>query len=215
MRAKTALRHMRRWTSRGCLFMAVLALLIVKVSLPGTTEASSHGFIQVAPNSRYFQFQDGTPFVPVGVHNYAIIERTASHRDSGDNYAPNRAEYEAFFRLLKASGMNVIRILLDGPGYWLEEQLAGCGIHPGCNLDCPVEYNVPIRETIDYLFSLAEKYDVYLQIDILQPGSVWLEMGLRALGGVRMDDDPPLLGRSGRLHSEHESKQHGQQGEHR
>jgi hypothetical protein len=49
--------------------------------------SNGRGYIQVAPHGRYFQFEDGTPFVPVGHNNvYQITEEIVKvARESGEN----------------------------------------------------------------------------------------------------------------------------------
>jgi len=133
----------------------------------GELMAGGNGFIEVAPSGRYFQHRDGTPFFPVGIHGHDMIDQ-----------AMGRLYWEAYFKLMNQSGINVLRLLMDGassngvvadPDYWFEANDAdnpvpACGdaFAGGCDLSCEPAYNPAVEETLSYLFYLAEKYKVYL-----------------------------------------------------
>jgi len=178
---------------------AFLLCLVVQAPAAGA-EASEGGFIQVAPSGRYFQHEDGTPFFPVGIHGYDMIQQNV-----------NRAYWEVYFKLLNRHGVNVLRMLIDGrsgdgltadPGCWfesnnLENPVPDCGdaFDGGCDLSCTPTYNPVVEETLTYFFALAEKYGIYLQVGPLAPGVIAMANGetyphLATAGGPITGSDP-------------------------
>jgi hypothetical protein len=190
----------QRKTTSGISCLIMLAVTLTCLAGAADLQAQGSGFIQTAPNGRYFQFQDGTPFFAVGIHGHNMIDRGAA-----------RINWEAYFMLMNRSGVNVLRVLIDGrvdallfadPDYWieshsLENPVPDCGddFIGGCDLACTPTYNPRIQETLAYLFALAEKYKVYLQIAPLVPGVMSLPNGntyphLASQGGPITGSDP-------------------------
>jgi len=190
-------RMSRAWTAGFVLLLGAL--------LPaGELQAADPGPIQTTPGGRYFQFQDGTPFFPVGVLGMSAL-------DIGPPKGPNRLQREAYFKLLSDSGANVLRLMVDGrtgglkadPENWveqhdLEDPVPDCGdeFAGGCDLDgCHPKYNPALEETLNALFGLSAKYGVYLQINPLVPGMIYLINGmtypyLEGQGGPIPDEKP-------------------------
>lgn len=107
---------------------------------------TGEGYIRVAKGQRYFQFEDGTPFIINGA-NEAI-----TWPDMDGLYAnTNPQRTEDYFKMLKEHGVNTIRIMME---------YSQDGYH---NLENPIGEFVP--ETVEYwdeVIKLAEKYDIYL-----------------------------------------------------
>ena len=67
----------------------------------------SHGVIRVDSNGRYFEFEDGTPFLPIG-HNFVRFA------GSGGGVWGAEAQYKKYFARMQAHGENVLRFFSSG-----------------------------------------------------------------------------------------------------
>ena len=67
----------------------------------------SHGVIRVDSNGRYFEFEDGTPFLPIG-HNFVRFP------GSGGGVWGAEAQYNKYFARMQAHGENVLRFFSSG-----------------------------------------------------------------------------------------------------
>jgi len=196
--------RLKAWEGR--IFRWALWVLAVSLACLAPAEvlrADGAGFIRVAPGGRYFQFQDGAPFFAVGIHGSEMIHKGV-----------NRATWDAYFKQMSRSGVNVLRVLLDGaytdvmtadPECWYEKHgpdnpVPDCGdaFVGGCDLSCTPTYNPSVEETLTYLFSLAEKHGVYLQVCPVVPGLMVLPGGetnplLADQGGPIPGTDPFTL----------------------
>ncbi|MGB8955132.1 MAG: hypothetical protein WCC10_07150 [Tumebacillaceae bacterium] len=125
----------------GCSGQQTIATPDVK-----TFPAAGKGYLQVAESKRYFQFEDGTPFVIIGANE------GMTWPDLDGAYAnANPERTEAYFRMLHDHGVNTIRIMAE---------YSQDGYH---NLEKPIGSYVP--ETVDYwdrIFKLADQYDLYV-----------------------------------------------------
>ena len=101
------------------------------------------GFIRVGPSKRYFQYEDGIPFVPIG-HNEWLGRFTDPPYTS--------ESIDAYLKNMHDHGENVLRILLDSPKP-LVEKPAGV-------------FNPEFKRYMDRLVRLAEKNDIYLMVAI-------------------------------------------------
>ena len=188
---------------QGRLIARVLISVVLVLAFVAPTEnvrAEGPGFVQVAPGGRYFQFEDGSPYFPIGIHGHDKIHK-----------GMNRPAWEAYFKLMNRNGVNLLRLLVDGryagvmeadPECWFEAHdsdhpVPDCGdaFAGGCDLSCAPSYNPVVEETLTYFFSLAEKHGVYLQVCPVLPGMVVLADGqtnplLEAQGGPITGADP-------------------------
>ena len=102
----------------------------------------SRGFVRRAPgNARYFQFDNGKPFFPVGL-NIAW-----GNADTG------LADYERLFKKLADGGGNFARIWMSHPNRMTETNEAG-----------PGKLDMAAMDFYDQLFALAEKHGIYLMV---------------------------------------------------
>jgi hypothetical protein len=112
----------------------------------GTFPASGEGYLQVSDGKRYFEFEDGAPFVIIGA-NEAMTWPGLDVLYSN----PNSDKTENYFKMLQEHGVNTIRIMME---------YSQDGYH---NIEDPIGEFVP--ETVAYwdnIITLAEKYDIYL-----------------------------------------------------
>ncbi len=60
----------------------LITFLVASCSSVSTEKSSQgfvdHGLLKVDDNSRYFVFEDGTPFVPVGLNHFLIYRKGAA-----------------------------------------------------------------------------------------------------------------------------------------
>ncbi|MFB0536040.1 MAG: hypothetical protein ACETWR_13785 [Anaerolineae bacterium] len=137
--------HIRTATSL-CLVLLALSLAgwpaDAQVSIPSAD--GEHGWIQVAPNCHYFQFEDGTSFFPVG---YAFQPQQL---DS------DPAVFDRYFQYLHEHGINLVRVTMDVPPILLES---------GFLVEDPVGvYNPDVAAALDALVAAAEQHDIYLLV---------------------------------------------------
>ncbi len=117
-----------------------------KVELPAVTfdvaPAESNGFVRRAPgNARYFQFDNGKPFFPVGL-NIAW-----GNADTG------LEDYERLFKKLADGGGNFARIWMSHPNRMTESNEAG-----------PGKLDLASMDFYDQLFARAERHGLYLMV---------------------------------------------------
>jgi hypothetical protein len=105
-----------------------------------------HGYIEIGSgNSPYFQFSDGTPYIPVGIN---MISPGGKYRDN-----PDSALYEMgqWMKKLSENGGNYIRVWLSSPFWDIEDKQAG-------------EYREEKAQRIDRLIEMAGKYNLRIKM---------------------------------------------------
>jgi len=108
---------------------------------PFQVPARDHGFVRVGPTRRYFQFEDGTPFIPIG------------HNEWGRRFMEKKysvQSMEPYFRNMRENGENVLRILTGSKDLPIETRV---GV-----------FNPAFQAYMDRLVGLAEKHHITLQI---------------------------------------------------
>ncbi|MGE5406475.1 MAG: hypothetical protein ACM3NR_02085 [Methanosarcina sp.] len=105
-------------------------------------------------NPSYFQYDDGTPYIPVGINMIA----------PGGSHDPDSAlmGYEQWMKNIKANGGNYIRVWLSSPFWDIEDQKAG-------------EFREEKAQRIDRLISLASKYDLRIKMTLEHFRSLTME----------------------------------------
>ncbi len=106
-----------------------------------TKAESGRGFVRISPrDGRFFEFDDGTLFYPIG-------QNVCWSRD-----------YESYFRRMHAAGENFVRVWICPWNCWLERT------------DSLGRYDLDAAGRIDDILALAEKYDLYVQLVIVWHG---------------------------------------------
>jgi hypothetical protein len=112
------------------------------------SESSHPGFIQVAPNGRYFEFDDGTPYFPIG-QNLGW-----SWDEGGSIYA-----YLEWLDRLQAAGANYARINIDVPWFIGLEWTPPVGQYGDLGQQAAWRFDTILDE--------AERRGIYLQVVLI------------------------------------------------
>jgi hypothetical protein len=160
------------------IFLAViLGLLFVFISKPRVEikpytslpvgEITSN-WITLSPSGRYFMFENNTDFFPIGVamEGSAITYDSAFPTKNASNF---QSDFETLFSNMNKRGENLLRISVEGLASWDDQKALSSMIDNGklTFFEDPVgNYNLEYAKKIYFLMDLAEKYDIYLQLDI-------------------------------------------------
>jgi len=117
-----------------------------------------HGYVHVSSkNSRYFEFDDGAPFFPVGINKGWILTDSVNRGDGylgkGDTTHTGWSA-ERYFQEMATHNMNLVRIWMCSWHINLEPYVLG-------------EYDETAAQQLDYILGLAEKYDVYVMLCLI------------------------------------------------
>jgi hypothetical protein len=111
-------------------------------------ESDKHGFVRInASNSRYFEFDDGTFFFPIGMN-------MAWWSGAGDALS----DYEKWMDLLAANGGNTIRVWMAEWSFGIEWNNTPLG-----------DYSNRLQRAwlLDQIFIMAEERDIYIILVLL------------------------------------------------
>lgn len=126
--------------------MKILGTFLFAVALlwiPNSLLAKNDHFVRVSPkNPAYFEFDDGTPYIPIGLNLCAV-----SVGQEGDPLE----KLDFYFKNLSENGGNYARIWLSCPLFEIEE-------------NAPGQFNPGIMMRIDKMLELAEKYNIRLKL---------------------------------------------------
>jgi hypothetical protein len=137
--------HTRQGASK-LILQAFIGLVFVKmISFGGMAEA----FVTLSENNRYFQYENGAPFIPIG-HNDGYREELFLDPERLDRYLSHMNEH----------GENVLRLVLDYVG----------GVCPTSQerreanlIELRVgEFNPILEEAVENLVRAAERHGIYL-----------------------------------------------------
>jgi hypothetical protein len=110
--------------------------VILTLSYCSTAQEADKGFLRVDENGRYFVFDDGTPFIPIGFNKFIFYEDSDQAIDS-------------LLHLWSDHGVNYIRVWLGG----------------GSDPEFPVGTFDEIRmKKIDYILDKCGEYGVYVSL---------------------------------------------------
>ena len=127
-----------------------LAVLISTISCqPPQVEEEDRGYLRVDNNGRYFVFDDGTPYIPIGFNKFIFYEDTDEAIDSLVN-------------LWSDHGINYIRVWLGG----------------GSDPEFPVGSFDEVRmRKIDYILDKCEEYGVYVSLCLWNDNTLRYDVG--------------------------------------
>jgi hypothetical protein len=128
----------------------------------------SDNWITLSSSGRYFVFEDGTDFYPIGTSmEGSTITYDSQFPETGDvNF---EKDFETLFSNMQKRGENLFRTSVEGLAAWDSQEKLKKLINNGTIqfLEDPVgHYNPTYAEKIKILLKLAEKYNIYLQLDI-------------------------------------------------
>jgi len=157
------------------LALSVLALAIGCHKKPAVPEyvspplgAVTKNWISRAATGRYFVFEDGKDFFPIGTS----IEGSAVQYDSAfpEKTDPSfEQDFETLFTNMKLRGENVLRTSPEGLAAWdSDDRLRGLIESKALRfLESPVgRFDQAYAARIHALIALAAKHDIFLQLDI-------------------------------------------------
>ena len=138
---------------------------------PGKQEADPN-WITISPTDRYLMFEDGSPFVPVGVAmggdliNFDYFGRT---RVGGKSFKFSDDHFDDLFKSMQKHGENFLRIDIEGTTLMPREDIERLISEGKIQfLEDPVGvFNETYAQRIDRLIALAEKYDIYLSFVLI------------------------------------------------
>ncbi|MBR9998670.1 MAG: hypothetical protein KFF73_06855 [Cyclobacteriaceae bacterium] len=94
------------------------------------------GFLRVDQNGRYFVFDDGTPYIPIGFNKFRL-------------YLDDEPAIDSLLNLWSSYGVNYLRVWMGG----------------GSEPEFPVgTFNEERMKRIDYIISKCEEYGIYLSL---------------------------------------------------
>lgn len=124
-------------------------------------------WVRVAPGNRYLGFEDGKPFVPLGValpgHSISL-DYFGTVTIGGKQFQFAEDTMEQLLRDMQQSGENLLRIDIEGTSLMPRATIEGLIAEKKLQfLEQPAgHFNEAYAKRIDRLITLAEKYDVYL-----------------------------------------------------
>lgn len=143
-------------------------------------------WITVAPNKRYFAFEDGRSFFPIGtamageqaqVDYFGRVHYEFKEKFPGSiDVAMDPDSLEKFFQEKKSNGENVLRVATDGWTFSRNSGFVQYLIDSGKVrfFENPVGFfDNEYAKRIDRLMSLAQKYDIYIDFSISPDTLQW------------------------------------------
>ncbi|MBN1597119.1 MAG: hypothetical protein JW894_02400, partial [Bacteroidales bacterium] len=98
-------------------------------------KVEDHGALRVDDNSRYFVFEDGTPYIPVGLNHFLLLRKGSA--------------IDSIINTFSAHGINYVRI-------WV-----GLGADPETEVG---RFDEEQMQALDHIVTCCRKYGVYLNI---------------------------------------------------
>ncbi len=152
-----------RYTPKKVGFIEVSYLKETEVFKTDTLEilpSKKHGYIKVSNrDKRYFEYTDGTPFVPIGINTCFPTSYGVSNGNefglSGKYKYIGTKQYEAWFNKLSQSGVNLVRLWLGYEYFNPETENAN-------------EFDLVQFSKIDAVIKLAKKYGLKLKLTLEQ-----------------------------------------------
>jgi len=133
-----------------CAFLLTLSVISCNQNRSGSKKPDNDPmrFIGVSSeNPDYFNYSDGSPFIPVGINMISPAGRYQDNPDSG------LFQMETWMKKLSENGGNYIRIWLSSPFWDIEDRAAGV-------------YSEEKAERIDRLISLARNYNLKIKMTL-------------------------------------------------
>ena len=129
-------------------------------------------WVVVAPNKRYLMFEDGKPFVPMGIAtagDLINLDYFGATSIRGQSVRFGTDHLESLFADMKAHGENFLRIDIEGTGHLpRQDTLRLIGERKMGFLESPVGvFSEDYARRLDRLIVSAEKYDIYLDLVLI------------------------------------------------
>jgi len=135
-------------------------------------QAADDNWVVVAPSKRHLMFEDGTPFVPMGIAtsgDLINLDYFGATTVRGRTYRFSTDHFESLFADMRAHGENHLRIDIEGTGHLPRQETVRL-IEQGKLqfLESPTgEFNEDYARRLDRLIAAAEKHDIYLGLVLI------------------------------------------------
>ena len=141
--------------------LAAAMMIIACVSCNSENRTNSdnnpadHGFITISTeNPSYFQYSDGTPYIPIGIN---LISPSGRYKNNPDS---SLYDFGIWMKKLSDNGGNYIRVWLSSPFWDIEDQQAGKYSEEKAGrisrmIEMAGEYNLKIKMTLEHFRSLT------------------------------------------------------------
>lgn len=113
------------------------------------TDPQKEDYIRTAPGARYFTHADGRPFIPIGYNHNPDWAKLLECNPCIPGYDPRVTD--RFFGRLKASGVNLVRLMVETPP-------------SGCIEDPIGTFRPEHVRWIDHIVTFARKHDIRLMV---------------------------------------------------
>jgi hypothetical protein len=134
---------------KSTFFNLLSICFLLSLSYCSTPQETDKGFLRVDSNGRYFVFDDGTPYIPIGFNKFIFYEDDDQAIDS-------------LLNLWSGHGVNYVRVWLGG----------------GSDPEFPVgTFDEARMQKIDYILNKCEEYDVYVSLCLWNDNTLRFDVG--------------------------------------
>lgn len=121
-------------------------VLVLLAAWAADAGAADRPYVRISPrDGRYFELDDGRPFIPIGLNMVGVWSRTGE--------AESFQRMESWMTSLSRNGGNFIRVWLSSPFWDVEHERCG-------------QYDPAVGKRIDRLFDMARQHNLYLKLTI-------------------------------------------------
>ncbi|MBI5526193.1 MAG: cellulase family glycosylhydrolase [Deltaproteobacteria bacterium] len=142
------------------------------VSDGGVDASGNRPWIKTAPNGRYFMFDDGTPFFPLGTATsgeHLSLDYFGTATIGGKTLVYDPETLRKRFQEMQANGENFFRIDIEGTGWWDDEDIST--LIDGGKIqfleDPAGTFNEEFARRVDNFIRLAGEYGIYVDVVLI------------------------------------------------
>jgi len=127
----------------------IIGIFFISTACPVSQKEIEKGFLRVDENGRYFMFDDGTSYIPIGFNKFIF-------------YEDDEPTIDSLLNLWSSHGINYIRVWLGG----------------GSDPEFPVGTFDEVRmRKIDYILNKCEEYGVYVSLCLWNDNTLRFDVG--------------------------------------
>ena len=128
--------HSHRSAVMSCPRISIISLIVLSLLTTVASAAPNHGFLRTDRNNRYFVFDDGTSYIPIGFNYFRLYRKT-------------EREIDALMTKWAQHGINYIRV-------WV-----GLSSEPETKVG---KFDANRMSKLDYIINKAQERGIYLAI---------------------------------------------------